>query len=71
MFISLDIKLKCIWKDFRDSNMAGGDIQEWFKSLPIFTRYWFGLTVAFTLLGRFSLLNPHWLMLTWDTFITK
>jgi len=51
--------------------MAGGDIQEWFKSLPIFTRYWFGLTVAFTLLGRFSLLNPHWLMLTWDTFITK
>ena len=28
------------------------DIQEWFRSLPIFTRYWFALTVAFTLAGR-------------------
>ena len=66
---------------------GGSDIQDWFKSLPIFTRYWlvltffllicwhfffrFGLTVLFTLLGRFSLLNPQWLILSWETFITK
>ena len=31
----------------------------------------FGLTVLFTLLGRFSLLQPHWLILTWQSFITK
>jgi derlin-1 len=47
---------------------AGGDIQDWFKSLPIFTRYWFGLTVLFTLLGRFSILSPSWLVLTWEYF---
>lgn len=50
---------------------GGSDIQDWFKSLPIFTRYWFGLTVVFTLLGRFSLLSPHWLILSWETFVTK
>jgi len=47
------------------------DIQYWFKSLPIFTRHWFGLTVLFTLLGRFSLVPPSLLILTWETFITK
>ena len=50
---------------------GGSDIQDWFKSLPLFTRYWFGGTVLFTLLGRFSLLNPHWLILTWEYFITR
>jgi len=50
---------------------GGSDIQDWFKSLPIFTRYWFGLTVLFTILGRFSLLNPQWLILSWETFITN
>ena len=44
----------------------GGDLQEWFKSLPIFTRYWFGGTVLFTLLGRFGILQPAWLVLIWD-----
>ncbi|XP_040563354.1 derlin-1 [Lepeophtheirus salmonis] len=47
---------------------AGGDIGDWFKSLPIFTRYWFGLTLGFTLFGRFGLLSPHWLILLWDSF---
>ena len=29
----------------RSLTMPGGnDIQDWFKSLPIFTRYWFGIT---------------------------
>ena len=50
---------------------GGSDIQDWFKSLPIFTRYWFGGTIIFTLLGRFSLLNPRWLILGWDLFITR
>ena len=50
---------------------AGTDIQDWFRSLPFFTKYWFGGSVLFTLLGRFNLVNPYWLVLTWDTFITK
>ena len=50
---------------------AGTDIQDWFRSLPFFTKYWFGGSVLFTLLGRFNLVNSYWLVLTWDTFITK
>ena len=50
---------------------GGSDIQDWFKSLPIFTRYWFALTVLFTILGRFSLLNPQWLILGWDFVINR
>ena len=44
----------------------GGDIQDWFKSLPFFTRYWFGGTVLFTLLGKFGILPPAWLVLLWE-----
>merc|ERR1719211_298919 len=51
--------------------MPGADIQDWFKSLPIFTRYWFGLTIAFTLLGRFGLLSAHWLVLFWEPLIHR
>jgi len=50
---------------------GGTDIQDWFKSLPVFTRYWFGGTLLFSLLGRFGLLYPEWLILSWETFITK
>lgn len=50
---------------------GGNDVQEWFNSLPLFTRYWFGGTVLFSLLGRFGLLSPHWLLLFWDEFIHK
>jgi len=54
-------------KDFKKTNMPlGGDIQDWFKSLPFFTRYWFGGTVLFTLLGRFGILPAHWLILHWE-----
>lgn len=45
------------------------DIQDWFRSLPVFTRYWFGLTIAFTLLGRFGLLPAQWLVLLWDPLV--
>ncbi len=48
---------------------AGNDLQDWFKSLPVFTRYWFGGTILFTLLGRFGLLSPYWLILAWEPFI--
>ena len=49
----------------------GGDIQDWFKSLPLFTRYWFGGTILFTLLGRFGLLQPAWLVLYLEPLIHR
>lgn len=39
------------------------DFGDWFKSVPFFTRYWLASTVAFTLLGRFGILQPHTLIL--------
>ena len=50
---------------------AGNDLQDWFKSLPVFTRYWFGGTIVFTLLGRFGLLSPQWLILAWELVVYK
>jgi len=41
-----------------------GDIRAFFKSLPPVTRHWFGGTIALSLLGRFGILQPHWLVLT-------
>ena len=43
--------------------------QDWFSTLPFFTRYWFGATVVFTLLGRFGLLAANWLVLAWYPLI--
>ena len=48
---------------------ASNELQDWFKRLPTFTRYWFGGTIVFSLLGRFGILNPHWLFIEWTYFI--
>nr|CAD7425207.1 unnamed protein product [Timema monikensis] len=45
------------------------DIAQWFKNLPIFTRYWLGLTAAFSLLGRFGLLSAKYLILQYEPFL--
>lgn len=42
------------------------DIGDWFRSVPLFTRYWLALTVGFTLAGRFSILKPHNLILLYE-----
>lgn len=47
------------------------EITDWFRSLPVFTRYWFGLSVVFPILGRFRLVSPQYLVLTYDLFVRK
>lgn len=42
------------------------DVGGWFKSLPIFTRYWFGGTVALSLIARFGLISPYYLILHYE-----
>lgn len=39
------------------------DISVWYKSLPVFTKYWLSLTVGISLLARFGLLRGEWLYL--------
>lgn len=46
------------------------EIKEWFLSMPPITRAWFGLSVAFPLIGRLGILNAYYMILTSD-FITK
>ncbi|XP_071554812.1 derlin-1 [Temnothorax nylanderi] len=40
------------------------DVREWYRSLPIFTRFWLFGTALVTLLGRFGILSPHTLILS-------
>lgn len=47
------------------------DVRDWFNSLPIFTRYWLLCTAVFTLIGRFGLINPRSLILTYDSFVNN
>ncbi|KAJ9587886.1 hypothetical protein L9F63_018667 [Diploptera punctata] len=47
------------------------DITDWFKSLPIFTRWWLALTIVFSLFGRFGILKAHQLVLLYEPFIKQ
>ncbi|XP_042886204.1 derlin-1-like [Penaeus japonicus] len=46
-----------------------GDIQQWFSSLPPMTRTWFGGTIALSLLGRFNMPSPYWLILDYGAVV--
>ncbi|XP_037579638.1 derlin-1 [Dermacentor silvarum] len=45
------------------------DVTDWFLSLPVVTRCWFGLSVLFPTLSRFGLVGPQYLVLTYDDFV--
>jgi len=47
------------------------EIREWFYSLPIFTRYWFALSVIIPLLARFHLVHPYYLLLNSHLVFSK
>lgn len=42
------------------------EIKEWFMQMPVVTRYWFGLSIAFPVLGKIGLLNPYHMFVTKD-----
>lgn len=48
-----------------------GDFSEWFGQLPFFTKWWLALTVIFSVAGRFNLVNPYYLMLSYEPFINQ
>lgn len=45
------------------------DFGDWFKSLPLFTRYWLALSIAFSLIGRFKIIKISTLVLHYEPFI--
>lgn len=42
------------------------DIGDWFKNIPTFTKYWFGLTAALSLIGRFGIIAPSTMILNYE-----
>ncbi|KAL8589941.1 Derlin 1 [Nucella lapillus] len=51
--------------------MASSDIGDWYRGIPQITRYWFSGTVIVPIAARLGLLNPMWLVLTYQHFIQK
>lgn len=51
--------------------MPDSDIGDWFRSIPIITRWWFGLSIVFPLLGRIGLLNPYYMILDFSLVVYK
>ncbi|XP_054715662.1 derlin-1-like [Uloborus diversus] len=45
------------------------EVGNFFQSMPLFTRYWFSLSLFFPLLGRFGLIHPAYLILDYRAFI--
>lgn len=45
--------------------------QQWFQTLPIVTRYWFGATVLLTLAANFQIISPSQLFFSWKAIQSK
>ncbi|VDL60068.1 unnamed protein product [Hymenolepis diminuta] len=48
--------------------MAGNDLADAYYSIPRLTRYWLTATIVLSLIGRFGLIDPLNLILSWDKF---
>ena len=49
----------------------GSDFNDWYKSIPQITRYWFTGSVVIPLAARFGILNPNYLVLFFQPFFQK
>uniref|UniRef100_A0A8D2APR5 Derlin n=1 Tax=Sciurus vulgaris TaxID=55149 RepID=A0A8D2APR5_SCIVU len=47
------------------------DIGDWFRSIPIITRYWFAATVAVPLVGKLGLISPAYFFLWPEAFLYR
>ncbi|XP_065183691.1 derlin-1-like [Sycon ciliatum] len=47
----------------------GSDISDWFRSIPVITRYWFAASVCLPVLGSFGLLPMRLLFLLYEPIV--
>lgn len=47
------------------------DLGDWFRSIPLITRYWFAGSIAVPLIGKLGLVSPVYLVLWPDAFINR
>lgn len=50
---------------------AMSDLGDWFRSIPLITRYWFAGSIAVPLVGKLGLVSPVYLFLWPDAFINR
>uniref|UniRef100_A0A914MLJ6 Derlin n=1 Tax=Meloidogyne incognita TaxID=6306 RepID=A0A914MLJ6_MELIC len=48
-----------------------GDFGEWYRSIPLITRYWFTGATVIPLMGRFGLFSPYLMLLDFELFFYK
>lgn len=51
--------------------MPDNDIGDWFRSIPLITRWWFVLSIIFPLLGRIGLISPYYMFLEFSLVFYK
>lgn len=51
--------------------MAENDLGIWFRSIPIVTRWWFSLSIAFPLLGKLGLINGYHMILDYHSIVSR
>ena len=74
--LRLDIAKRSFSSDYSYSKdvseiMASSDIGDWYRGIPQISRYWFTASVVVPIVARIGLLNPMWLILTFQHFIYK
>lgn len=47
------------------------DLGDWFRSIPLITRYWFAGSIALPLVGKLGLISPVYLFLWPDAFLGR
>lgn len=45
--------------------------EQWFYSLPLITRYWFAFTIGLTCTANFGIINPYYLVFSWQNIQSK
>lgn len=45
--------------------------KQWFHSLPIITKFWFGTTLILTLAGNFGILSPYYYIFKWEGIVKE
>jgi derlin-1 len=50
---------------------SGGDFSDWYKNIPLVTKYWFTGSVIVPLVARFGIISAQSLILMYDLVFQK
>lgn len=67
----LSLSRRFLWVLGGDGGCDMSDLGDWFRSIPLITRYWFAGSIAVPLIGKLGLVSPVYLFLWPDAFINR